>query len=210
MTDGDGSSEPPDELGKEVCREARLTLDQQLNRIEKYDKKAVGIFRSNILLAGVLISGLAIIVRTDGVGPSDFLNHWSILGGIGLGLSTLLAAMAYTSSSYDMGISSNTIENVERGVYSGSAEFSDELRDYYKGWLTHNKNVGGFNSYLITGAIILLMNGIAFFTGAVIIELTPPLQEYSTWLFVATLLVVSAADILVYFSEKVYMVIYGE
>jgi len=207
--DGD-SPEPPDELGRDICREARSTLDQQLDRIEKYDKKAVGIFRSNILLAGVLISGLAIIVRTDGVNPSDFLNIWSILGGIGIGLSTLLAAMAYTSSSYDMGISPKTIENVERGVYSGSAEFNDELRGYYKGWLTHNKNVGGFNSYLITGSIILIMNGIAFFTGSVIIELTPSLEEYSSLLLAGTVLVVAAADVLVYFSEVVYIAIYSE
>jgi len=210
MAHGDGSSEPPDDLGKEVCREARLTLDQQLDRIEKYDKKAVGIFRSNILLAGVLISGLAIIVRTNGIGPLDFLNLWSITGGSGIGLSTLLAAMAYTSSSYDMGITSRTISNVERGIYSGSSEFNDDLRDFYRGWLNHNKNVGSFNSFLITGSIIFLMNGIAFFVGCVVIALTPILQSYSNWLFIATLLVVGAADFLVYFSEAFYVAIYGD
>ena len=210
MGQDDDNIEPPGELQENVCTEARLTLNQQLSRIEKYDKKAVGLFRSNILLAGVLLSGLTVVVRTDGIEPTDFVNVWGIAGAFSLGFSTVLCAMAYTSSSYALGITSNTIDEVEEGIYAGTTEFNNELRGLYKQWLDYNANTGSFNSYLITGGIILLMNSIGFFIGAVAIVLSPVLKEYSSLLFIISLSVIIIADTLVYSAEWLYKRIYGD
>jgi len=206
--DGDAGTEVPDELWENVCHQARLTLDQQVLRIENYDTKAVGIFRANILLTGVLLSGLAIIVRTDGIDPSEFFNLWSAFGALSLLCSTILSAMAYTSSSYDLGIGPKVISDAERGIYDSKASFQDDLRDLYKEWLRHNANVGQFNSYLITGSIILLMDAIIFFAGTVgvgVYDLSTPIYIGT---FVAALAIIVIANLLVYFAESIFIVIY--
>lgn len=209
MGEDDDNIEPPGQLQENVCTEARLTLNQQLSRIEKYDRKAVGLFRSNILLSGVLLSGVTIAVRTDGVAPTDFFNIWGVMGAFSLATSTVLCAMAYTSSSYDMGITPKTIKNVESGKYASTTEFNDELRGLYKQWLEHNKDTGSFNSYLITGGIILLMDSIVFFIGAVAVGLTPELQSFSEILFAIALLLIIISNLAVYYAERLYKVIYG-
>lgn len=210
MGEEDGNREPSDELQESVCTEARLTLNQQLSRIEMYDRKAVGLFRSNILLAGVLLSGLTIAIRTDGIQPGEFLNIWGGVGVFSLGVSTVLCAMAYTSSSYAMRITPNVIENVERDEYDTASKFNEQLRDLYKGWLNYNRNTGDFNSYLITFGIILLMNSIVYFIGAVVAALTSLPQLPSIAMFLIVSLFVIIADIAVYFAEMVYKNVYDE
>ncbi|CAL92439.1 hypothetical protein BJ1_gp17 [Halorubrum virus BJ1] len=210
MGEGDSDEVPSEQLQENVCTEARLSLNQQLNRIEQYDRKAVELFRSNILLAGVLLSGLTIVVRTDGVDPIDFFNVWSVIGAFSLGASTLLCAMAYTSSSYDMGITSKTISKVESGEYDDNGDFNENLRGLYKGWLDHNRNTGVFNSYLITGAIIFLMDSIVFFIGSVAVVLSPELQAFSELLFGISLILIILSNVAVYYAEYLYMKIYPE
>ena len=211
MSDREGDTvDVPDELWEEVCAESRATLDQQVRRIENYDTKAVGLFRANILLTGVLISGLAIIVRTNGVVPGQFLNGWSLFGALTLLLSTASSAMAYTSSSYDLGIGPEVIHDADRGIYESKAAFQNELRDLYKGWLEHNANVGTFNSYLITGTIILLIDSIIFFAGAVVTGLyTLPLLIDATLLLGAAVLML-ILNAFVYSAEKVFVRIFPD
>ncbi|GGK74359.1 hypothetical protein [Haloarcula sebkhae] len=208
--DGPDGAEVPEQLWESVCHQARLTLDQQVTRIENYDTKAVGIFRANILLTGLLLSGLAIVVRTDGVNPGQFFNLWSLFGAIGLLFSTILSAMAYTSSSYDLGIGPQVISDAERGIYESEVSFQDDLRGLYKQWLQHNANVGKFNSYLITGAIILLMDAIVFFAGTVATGLYNPSDVVSVGLFILAVAIILIANLLVYFAEKIFILIYQE
>lgn len=151
-----------DRVDERVCKEARHTIDQQINRNESTDKKAVGLFRLNLLLAGLVITVLTFIPRTDAIGVSQLINIWSVFGIILLFISSIVAAMTYTSSSYDLGITPSLIGRVEDGEFDGIQDLDDHLTDLYKGWLRHNANVGQFNSYLITLAILLLLNSMIF------------------------------------------------
>lgn len=123
--------------------------------------------------------------------------------------STVLSAIAYTSSSYDIGITPKTLEDIENGVYEDANDFNSSLRDFYKGWLNHNKNVGSFNSYLVTFSIILTLDAIVLFGGGVVTELSADLEPFSTYLLLVCIAVLVLTDLLIYFSELIYIVIYG-
>lgn len=192
----------------DVCHEARETVNQQLKQISSHDTKSVGLFRANILLAGILLSGLAIVARTDAYGPGQFLNIWTRAGGAALFLSTLSAAMAYTSSSYEMGIASDIIEDVQNENYNDVEQLKDEIGDVYRQCLELNDLVSYFNGILITLSMILLLNSILLLLGGVVSVLNGWSSAFSDNMFLVSLIVIASADALIYLAEDLFMFIY--
>lgn len=199
-----------EEICQRVCEEARETLNQQIYRNEQVDQKALGIFRLNLLLMGLLLTIFTLIVDTT-VQEGRFISGWSVGGLVLLLISTLFAAMTYTSTSYDVGISTDMIEDSEYGRFDSTSDLEHDLRDMYHEALDHNNKVGQFNAYFITIAIVGLLNSIILFTGAIGVGFS----EYhnttaSTGLFILTLMIFAVLDLLIWKADRIFAKIYSE
>ncbi|SFS63358.1 hypothetical protein SAMN04488556_1752 [Halostagnicola kamekurae] len=141
---------------------------------------------------GVLLTALTIILNRDGIEVAPFFNIWSYGCLFFLVLSTFFASITYTSSSYDLGVSPKIIEDVEEGEIDSSEEFNDEVTELYKEWIVHNRNMGDFNSYLITIAIASAFNGIVLLLGGGALGLSGYENEgiiYLTFLVTSSILI---------------------
>lgn len=199
-----------EEICQRICEEARETIDQQIYRNEQVDQKALGIFRLNLLLMGLMLTIFTLVVDTS-VQVDRFISGWSIGGLVLLLISTLFAAMTYTSTSYDVGISTDMIEHSEYGRFDSAGSLERDLRDMYHEALDHNNKVGQFNAYFITVAIVGLLDSIILFTGAIGIGFS----EYydttaSTGLFILTLIGLAVLDLLIWKADSIFAKIYSE
>lgn len=104
----------PEQLA-ELRSEARETVDAQRETLNDIDTKASKILRLNVALIGILISVLSIAIQ---VGPDSetglgntapFINIYTEIGLGALVLSTAFAAMTYTASELDVGVSSENL-----------------------------------------------------------------------------------------------------
>jgi len=169
MSGEDGDNTNPRTSNLEVaCGEARYTVNQQITKIHKEDQKAVGIFRVNLLVLGILTSALSLSIRAEILATSNFLNAHTAIGAFALLTSSVVAAMAYTSSTFEMGVDPSQVDLASDGEMS-EQDFLKKLNEEYSEWVAHNNSVHQFNSYAITWAMILAIAGIVFFAGGVII-----------------------------------------
>lgn len=199
-----------EEVCKRICKEARDTLDQQIYRNENVDGKALGIFRLNLLLMGLLLSVYTLIVDTD-VPEGRFISPWSIGALIFLLISTVFAAMTYTSTSYDVGISVDMIEDSEYGRYESTVELEESLREMFHEALDHNSEVGQFNAYFITIAIASLLNSIILFVGATAISFSGYYgTTASTGMFLLTIMSFVLLDLAIWKADWFFGKIYSE
>ena len=126
-------SQNPDELRAELegiefegCRrtltvlreEANLTVERQLDTLADIDDKANRILRLNVLLVGVVVSALSIASQLDAgskaSGPviGQFRNTYVELGVASLVVSTALAAITYSATEYDVGVSADNVKKL--------------------------------------------------------------------------------------------------
>ncbi len=120
--DFDGDPEQLSELGDE----ARETVDAQRETLTDIDTKASRILRLNVALIGILVSVIS-IARQFGPSPESgttafqqFVNGYTELGIGSLVLSTAFAAMTYTASELDVGLSSENLAEVLTADFSGT------------------------------------------------------------------------------------------
>jgi len=115
----------------ELRQEARQTVDAQRATLEDIDTKASRILRLNVTLIGILVSVLSIVTQfgpetESGLGRIEpFLNVYTEIGVGALVLSTAFAAMTYTTSELDVGISSENLTDLLRADFS--REETEEL-----------------------------------------------------------------------------------
>jgi uncharacterized membrane protein YcjF (UPF0283 family) len=208
--DGDGIGRF--ERCSSTCDEARHTLTETIDRIENSDQKAIWLFRSNIFLIGLLLTAFSIVVDSNGIPIDNFINNiWSFFGSLLLIASTVVAAMAYTSSSYDVGVSTSFVNSVVEDQHTDEDEFHDNLLELYQDWMDHNKNVYKFNSHLVTLSITLMTWSILLFAGGAIIGLMGSnFTLASLLLFGAAVVVLMAISSLIYFAEDMFLWAYDK
>jgi len=140
------SSRDPDELSEEledidfsgysdqlpVLRaEARKTVDARLETLDDIDTKASKILRLNVALIGILVSVVSLATQfapdsESGIGRIEpFVNVYTEVGIAALVLSTAFAAVTYTASEVEVGVSSENLTNLLRADFSQSE--SEEL-----------------------------------------------------------------------------------
>ena len=140
------SSRDPDELREEledidfsgysdqlsVLRaEARKTVDAQRETLDDIDTKASKILRLNVALIGTLVSVVSLAIQfapdsESGIGRiKPFVNVYTEVGIAALILSTAFAAVTYTASEVEVGVSSENLTNLLRANFSQSE--SEEL-----------------------------------------------------------------------------------
>lgn len=149
--------------------EADETVDRQLDALADIDDKASRMLRLNVLLVGVVVSALSIASRLDvhpeSGGPviGQFRNIYVELAIASFVLSTALAAVTYTATEYDVGISA------ENAMELLGAELSAEtvetlLVKNYVVRINFNRSVNIRNIPLVTATIVFAVTGVILFT----------------------------------------------
>lgn len=141
-------------------KEARRSLDAQIDKIESVDQLAVSLFRINILFAGLLLTGLSVTVQSKSVDPQQFLNFSSLVGSFVLWIALMASAMTYTSSSIDLGVAPQFFDNDHP---DDPEELSEGLVDRYQNWMRHNSRIYSTNRYLITLSLITTFSAVNLF-----------------------------------------------
>lgn len=165
----------PELLG-ELRSEARETVRGQQETLNDIDSKASKILRLNILLVGVIVSALSIAAQVGGnaTAPNSgegapaplldqFLNLYTKLGIGFLILSTALAALTYTASELDVGVSSDNLANLIKADFSTDERRELLLKNYIVR-INFNRSTNIRSIPLISATILFVVAGILFFT----------------------------------------------
>lgn len=163
-TDFTGDTEQLSELRVE----ARKTVNAQRETLDDIDTKASRILRLNIALIGILVSVLSIVTQ---IGPGSesgfasldpFVNVYTEIGIGALVLSTAFAAVTYTASELDVGVSSENITNLLRADFLRK-ETEELLVKNYIMRINFNRSTNIRNIPLIQMTIILVVIAIVSF-----------------------------------------------
>jgi len=149
------------ELLSKLRSEARETVNVQKETLNDIDTKASKILRLNVLLIGVIVSALSIATQNGGEVDS-FVNTYTKLGVGSLVASTALAAITYTASELDVGVSSNNLANLIRADFSLD-EAQELLVKNYIVRINFNRSTNIRNIPLITSTVIFVVFAIVFF-----------------------------------------------
>jgi hypothetical protein len=158
--------EVPSDSVEYACHNASKTIDQQLEKIYKEDQKAVKMVRVNLLVVGIVTSGLSFVAQTGEINIGSFVNAHTTIGVGSLLISTVLGGMAYTTSSFELGIGADAIEDA---LAMEDKDFFQELADDYSEWIGKNNTVHKKNSSAIEYTIITAIVGIVFLLIGVVI-----------------------------------------
>lgn len=144
--------------------EAQRTLDKQIENINDIDTKAAKILRLNLVLIGILLSGVSIIATTNGsnepIGSaSELLNLYTLIGTGSLLISTILAAFTYTAASQRGGMSGRDIQKMINNDYSPQQNYRG-IVESYSNWLQYNFRINTRSVPLATGMLLFLIYGI--------------------------------------------------
>lgn len=177
-------SRHPDELGRELeeiefeggtptlrtlRREATVTVERQLVTLADIDDKASRMLRLNVLLVGVVVSALSIASQLEGGSASGmpviarFRNGYVELGIASLVVSTALAAITYSASEYDVGVSA---ENAMRLLVADlpPEEVETLLVKNYVARINFNRSANVRNLPLVTATIVFAVVGVVLLT----------------------------------------------
>lgn len=157
----------PDQLS-ELRDEARETVDAQRETLNDIDTKASRILRLNVALIGILVSVLSIATQigpdsgSGSTGFEPFVNVYTEVGIGALVLSTAFAAMTYTASELDVGVSSENLADLLRADFE-SDETEELLVKNYIMRINFNRSTNVRNIPLIQMTIILVVSAIVAF-----------------------------------------------
>lgn len=164
--ESDESSAIEDEFDLDIValEEARRTIDKQNEVLNNIDDKAARILRINLVIVGLLTTGLSISIG-DGTSQSDsvrellpdILNIYTELGMLSLLLSTALAALTYTASASRIGLTGGGLKKM---IFEGDAPDRKRLRgliDSYSTWIERNYRTNAYNAPLATATLLLLV-----------------------------------------------------
>lgn len=157
----------PEQLA-ELRSEARETVDAQRETLNDIDTKASKILRLNVALIGILISVLSIAIQVGpdsetGLGNADpFVNVYTEIGLGALVLSTAFAAMTYTASELDVGVSSENLSKLLKAGFTRE-ETEELLVQNYIMRINFNRSTNLRNIPLIQLTIVLIVSAIVSF-----------------------------------------------
>lgn len=156
-------SEPDDDVDivKISREEAHRVIDNQVQTLNDIDDKAARLLRINLVLLGIILTGISLAVDT-GTGSdslqvvSDLYNTYTIGGVVMLLLSTGVAAVTYTSSSLQAGVSANDLRMFLDNDFDDRTNL-EGLVEGYAEWIEYNYEVNAKNAPLGTLTLLLLI-----------------------------------------------------
>lgn len=149
--------------------EADRTVERQLEALTDIDDKASRMLRLNVLLVGVVVSALSIASQLSGGSRASrpiveqYQNAYVELGVASLVVSTALAAITFTATEYDVGVSSDNVTTL-LGADLSSAEVQALLVKNYVARINFNRSTNVRNIPLITATIVFAVVGVVLFT----------------------------------------------
>ncbi|WP_336136637.1 hypothetical protein [Natronomonas amylolytica] len=152
----------------ELREEARKTVDAQRQTLNDIDTKASKIFRLNLVLIGLLVSILSIVTQFGPDPPSGidalelFVNIYTQIGIAALVLSTAFAAITYTASELDVGVSSENLAALLEADFS-ETEAEELLVKNYIMRINFNRSTNVRNIPLIQLTIAFVVFAIISF-----------------------------------------------
>ncbi|AKH98280.1 hypothetical protein [Halanaeroarchaeum sulfurireducens] len=161
----DGEREERVRRSRIVRKEGRATVEKQIDTLSDIDEKAIQIFRGNLVLSGILVSAFSIVVDSDPM-PSELLTIYIQTGGFLLFLGTVIAAITYTSTTEQIGISAPDVSEILNQDYD--YQYIEEgLAEQYGEYIEHNYAKNAANALLLNltltatvGAITYLFIGV--------------------------------------------------
>lgn len=149
-----------------TINEARETVEQQILALTDIDTKAIKILRVNVMVLGVLLSGLTFGAGSNSVVVSDFWNAYFGVGFVSLLVSSTTAALTYRATDFRVGLDSKNVQRV----------LEDDLRDEellraltrsYARWIDYNVGANVRNAPWITSTVLALVVALVYFSLAV-------------------------------------------
>ncbi|ELY41177.1 hypothetical protein [Natronorubrum sulfidifaciens] len=159
---------PEDEYEERVERarlareEARETINEQTQTISDIDEKAIQIFRINIVVASILMTGLSIAVSNDLASVSTLITPYTATGSVLLFLSIILAAITYTSTSERVGINKDTIEDSILNQKYDYDLVEEEISKAYGNMIRYNFKKNVSNVLLFTFTLLAAVVAISY------------------------------------------------
>jgi len=172
--------------------EANLTVERQLATLADIDDKASRMLRLNVLLVGVVVSALSITDRLGdasmtGVPMIDqFQNVYVELGLASLVLSTAVAAITYTVTEYDGGVSGDNLTRLLQAELPHEGVEALLVKNYATR-INFNRSANVRNTPLITATIVFAVTGVVLLTVG---TYQAVLQPVPWWLAAGAILVV--------------------
>lgn len=153
-----------------ALEEGRRTIDKQNEILNNIDDKAARILRVNLVIVGLILTGLSIATGTGSqtdlvqVILPDVINIYTELGLLALLLSTGVAALTYTASALRIGV---TGESLRKIVFEGNTPDRKRLRGLtrsYSKWIEQNYRTNAYNAPLATLTLTFLVYAVVLLT----------------------------------------------
>lgn len=142
--------------------EARETIDEQTAKLSDIDEKAMQVFRVNIVVIGILVSGISISVRLNPATTSALSNPFTEFGVVLLFASTVLASVTYTSTRGEIGVSPDDVtERILQQRFDYDL-IEEGLAEAYSAWIRENHRANTGNAFLFTLTLLATIMGIAY------------------------------------------------
>lgn len=153
------------ELARE---EARETINEQATTLADIDEKAIQIFRVNVVLAGIIVSGISIAVQSNATSTTALLNPFTKFGAVLLFAATILSSITYTSTNQQIGVSPDDITERILNTDYGYELIEEGLAEEYGNWIATNYQSNIQNALRFTLTLLTTVMAICyFFVGAV-------------------------------------------
>lgn len=159
---------PEDEYEERVRRarlarqEARETIDEQTETLSDIDEKAIQIFRANIILATILVSTVSVAISFESGSPGMLLTPYTKTAACLLFVSTIVAAITYTSTSVRIGVSKTDISNRVLDLKYDYDLVEEGIASEYGEWIQYNYERNASNSLLFTISLLSVVASICY------------------------------------------------
>ncbi|SFS00063.1 hypothetical protein SAMN05216559_2304 [Halomicrobium zhouii] len=146
--------------------EAHRTVDNQINTLNDIDSKVARILRINLVILGILLTGLSVATAPESqpnqiLHYTDLINNYTIAGVSLLLLSTGVAAITYTASSLQSGLAATDLRNLLNNDYTDRQNLEGIVEGYSE-WIEYNYRTNAKNAPLGTLTILLLVYSMAW------------------------------------------------
>lgn len=149
-------------------KEGRQTIENQTDTVSDIDDKAIRLFRVNLVIAGILATGLSIVVSADAATYGTLLTPYTFVGVAGLFLSTVFAGLTYTSTAMKIGVDPEAIrESILTDRYDYDL-VEEEIALNYAEMIQYNYEKNASNVLLFTLTLLSAIWALVYFGIAVL------------------------------------------
>ncbi|SFR63452.1 hypothetical protein [Halogeometricum limi] len=166
---GDADSRPDLRV---ATREARRTLDEQLDTLEDIDSKAIRLLQFAVGLSGLVVSVLSLADAGANLDSMPYLGAGLTL----LVVGAVVAGVTYAISPRVVGVGPSDLERVANAESGAERQFRRTLVRSYADWIRLNAVANARAAFLITVAILFVVGGAVGLTLGLIRALTGPLS----------------------------------